>query len=514
MAKIIKHILIFVTGIAIWFFWWLIHPELLAYQEQYQMFQTTWSYFVEHLCVCGGISSYLGEFFTQFNLFPVVGAGFIALGMVIIMELFLHIPFRLRLSLGKTKIQFTLNNWVNVFVGIGFVLLQNWMMGDENLLPSYLVAVIIVVAFIWTVSNIKSWLARIVMIVVLGPVVYWMVVTTHYRIPHQVLSAPGFNEEKLEVFQYDMLVRNEKWDEIILKAEKKNPTHPLGIQALNLALAKKELLGDRMFTFHQIGTGGIFNAWKSNSVDCVISSEIAWHTGFINTAFRYSFDSQEAIPDKRKSARLMKRMAECCIVNGDYKAAKKYINKLSHTLFYKSWAKDAADYLGKENMIAQHPVWGEKILVRFKTDYLFNYPEINKMFVLLAIESNGRNKIAWDYFNAATLAKGDLQTFAGMSHYGSELFGETILPNHLQEAWALYWTSSHPTFEGCPVPINPSIQQRITKFASLFTQNQGKFNGFEKSFSDTYWVYFLKKQQSEAAKQQNVDATSSASAQY
>lgn len=477
------------------------------------MFQTTWSYFVEHLSEVGGLSVYIAEFLTQFNVYPAIGAAFIALEMFVIMELFLAIPFSIRLRFLKKKKNYTLSSWVNVFVAIGFVCLQNWMMGDENLLPSYNIAVIFFLSLVWLISRFKSWGFRLAVAYVYGMLVYGAAGITHYRIPHQVLSNPGFNDRKTEIFVYDQLVRNEKWNEIIQKAEKQNPTHPLGIQALNLALAKNGILCDRMFSFNQVGTEGLFNAWKYNSVDCIISSEIAWHTGLVNTSFRYSFDSQEAIPDKRKSARLMKRMAECCIVNGDYKTAKKYLNKLEHTLFYKSWAKDAMQYLGNEGMIDQHPVWGEKRLVRFKSDYLFNYPEIHKIFALLATESEGRNRIAWDYFNAATLLKGDLQTFVGMSHYSKELFGETILPNHEQEAWAFFWTSSHPTFEGCPVPINPSIQSRIKQFADMFMQQKGKFTGFEISYSDTYWVYFLKKQQSQT-NAQNTDAVSSASAQY
>ena len=210
----------------------------------------------------------------------------------------------------------------------------------------------------------------------------------------------------------------------------------------------------------------------------------------------------------------MKRMSECCIVNGDYKVARKYINKLSHTLFYKTWAKEAERCLGNDNLVAKHPIWGEKRIVRFKKDYLFSYPEIEKIFAFLATESNGRNKIAWDYFNAAALLKGDLQTFAGMSHYSQKMFGQNILPNHQPEAWALFWTSNHKTFEGIPIPINPSISQRISQFAKQFTQHNGRFDGFEKPFNDTYWVYFLKKQQAGAKKQQNVDAASSASAHY
>ena len=491
--------------IAVTLFWWLGHVEILYYQEQYQMFQTTGEYLADHLAVAGGVSVYVSEFLTQFNLYPFVGALFIAIELTAIAFCVVQLCSAHR---GNVVLRAC-----GLVVGAAAVWLLCWMMGDENLLPSFPVAVLIALIGLNIILVPESKKVRSLVAVVVLPLIYWCCATSHYRIPHRFLSAPGFIEEKTEVLLYDKMVRQEEWTEIIKAAEKKSPTHPLGVQALNLALAQKRWLGDRMFAFKQIGTEGLLSPWRNNCVDCVISSEVAWHVGLVNTAFRYSFDSQEAIPDKRKSARLTKRMAECCIVNGDYRAAHKYLNRLSHTLLYSKWAARAEKLLGDDNKVAMHPVWGEKRNLRFKTDYLFNYPEQEKMYALLATESNGRNTMAWDYFNAAVLLKGDLPTFAGMSHYSQEMFHQTMLPRHQQEAWALYWTSTHPTLDGIPVAIATDIQQRIQAFAQQFMKSKGRFDGFEKPYDDTYWVYFLKKQQAMAqAPMQTVDGTTSATA--
>ncbi|MDO4196124.1 MAG: DUF6057 family protein, partial [Prevotellaceae bacterium] len=157
---------------------------------------------------------------------------------------------------------------------------------------------------------------------------------------------------------------------------------------------------------------------------------------------------------------------------------------------------------GASDKVAMHPIWGVKRSLRPKQEYFFYYPELPKMFALLATESGGKNQIAWDYFNAAALLKGDLQTVVGMSHYSQEMFGKTVLPRHHQEAWAFYWTSANPTFEGIPVVITTEIQQRITTFAQQFMQSKGQFTGFEQAYNDTYWVYFLKMQQKASQKQE------------
>lgn len=479
--------------VAVTLFWWLWHPEVLNYQEQYQMFQTTPSYLLSHISVPGGISVYVAEFLTQFNLYPFVGSLFIALLMTAVMFLVCHLVGNF--CKGNIK-------YLAIIIGVASVTLLCWMMGDENLLPSFLVAVVFLLAGINIILVPKKNVMRGAAAIVIIPLIFWICADSHYRIPHRFLSTPGFNQERTEVLQYDMLVRQGEWTNIIKKAEEKNPSHPLAIQALNLALAKKQWLGDRMFEFKQIGVEGLIYPWRNNSVENVISSEVAWHVGFVNSAFRYSFDSQEAIPDKRRSARLTKRMAECSIVNGDYEIARKYLHQLKHTLMYSMWADRAEKYLDNDNKVAMHPVWGEKRILRPKQEYFFYYPELPKLFALLATESNGRNQIAWDYFNAAVLLKGDLPTFAGMSHFSQEMFKRSILPRHQQEAWAFFWTSSHPTFEGIPVIVTQEVQQRITSFANQFMQSKGQFTGFEKEYNDTYWLYFLKMQQNASQKQE------------
>lgn len=484
-------------------FWWLWHCEVLNYHEQFQMFQVTGPYLLSHLSVAGGMSAYIAEFVTQFNLYPFVGALFIALQMVTVLLLVDKLVCRIS--------QAAVVKYVGLLASIASVVLLCWMMGDENLLPSFLVTVVLVLTGLNMIFVFKQKIVRAIVAVILIPLLYWACADSHYRIPHHFLSSPGFNAEKTEVLQYDMLVRQGEWAKIIKKAETHNPTHPLSIQSLNLALAKKQWLGDRMFEFKQIGMEGIMYPWRNNSFDDIISSEVAWEVGFVNTAFRLSFDSQEAIPDKRRSARLTKRMAECCIVNGDYQIARKYLTYLKRTMMYSKWAERTEKVLGDDKKVSAHPIWGVKRSFRPKQEYFFYYPELPKLFALLATESEGRNQIAWDYFNAAVLLNGDLQTFVGMSHFSQEMFGKSILPRHQQEAWAFFWTSGHQSFDGIPVAIATDIQQRIATFANLFMQNKGQFTGFEKDYKDTYWVYFLKKQQM-SAQSQHLDGMTSASA--
>jgi hypothetical protein len=59
-------------------FWGFYYPNHLVQKEQMQLFMTDWAYFIRHLSVQGGLATYLGEFFTQFFLFPMAGAGIVS----------------------------------------------------------------------------------------------------------------------------------------------------------------------------------------------------------------------------------------------------------------------------------------------------------------------------------------------------------------------------------------------------------------------------------------------------
>ena len=124
----------------------------------------------------------------------------------------------------------------------------------------------------------------------------------------------------------------------------------------------------------------------------------------INEALRYAFDSQESLVNNRKSGRWMSRMAQCQILNGRYDVAEKYLDILSHSLFYRKWAEDQRQYLRNDEAIASDPIYAYLRSVRFRSDFLFYYPEMPKMLARLYFENKNNVMAAW-YCNAWTLLK-------------------------------------------------------------------------------------------------------------
>ena len=160
------------------------------------------------------------------------------------------------------------------------------------------------------------------------------------------------------------------------------------------------------------------------------SAEAFWRLGMVNSAQRYVFDTQESILNGRKSGRCTKRIAECMIVNGHYKAAAKQLNLLKKSLFYRSWAEDVEL---NDEWVQAHPVYGKLRKLRYKDNFLYSYEEIDKMFGLLFM-NNQQNKMALDYFMAQMLLTGNVQGFQQYMGMVQQYGGYRMMPLGYQDA--------------------------------------------------------------------------------
>ncbi len=233
-----------------------------------------------------------------------------------------------------------------------------------------------------------------------------------------VIGCPdlGFDAKKYELMEYDYLVRIKDWRGIIAKAEKQTPDLPMSVSATNLALAMTNQLGERAFDFYQRGSEGLLPPFERNFSTTQLTGEIYFYLGLINTAQRFAFEAMEAIPDYNKSARMIKRLAETNLINGEYKVARKYLQMLDKTIFYRPWAQQALSMLGNESQIDAHPLYGTLRQFRLNEDFLFSEEELDKICGQLFMH-NQKNQMATQYLVMAPLLDGDAQRFINYVSY-------------------------------------------------------------------------------------------------
>lgn len=213
----------------------------------------------------------------------------------------------------------------------------------------------------------------------------------------------SYQKDVVELIAYENLVRNEDWDGILKRAQKYQPNSEIGSVSVNLSLIMSGR-GKEMLKFKQFGTRGLIQPRVRDFISNSASCEVFWRLGMINESLRYAFDTQESLVNNRKSGRWMSRMAECQMLNRRYDVAEKYLDILSHSLFYRKWANDQRQYLRDESAIMSNNVYAYLKTVRYKEDFLFYYPEMDKMLAKLYFENNNNVLAAW-YYQAWTALK-------------------------------------------------------------------------------------------------------------
>lgn len=260
------------------------------------------------------------------------------------------------------------------------------------------------------------------------------------------------------------------------------------VSVLNLALCEKGVIGNRLFEFYQNGGQGLIPKFERDFTTPLSTAEIFLRLGMVNTCQRYIFEAQEAIPNYRKSGRMIKRLAETNIINGDYEVARKYLELLQNSLFYKSFADDALTYLNNEDKINNHKFWGEIRKIRYTDDFLFSEAEPDQMFGLLLMK-NASNRMACDYLISYVLLEKDLQKFLNYYRLCGEA-GYKILPLYYQQALIFgYFNSHNNSLSGMTDLVSQSVVNQFKNFVNIYSRNLQSIKSSD--LKNSYYAYLL-----------------------
>ena len=446
--------------IGMFLFWYVLYPHAMSYQEQYQLFLWTGDYFIEKISLPGGFADWAGEFIVQFYYVEWLGAMLLAMVFVALQRLtaILLPKAWCLLSLLPVAVMWWLMGDINVLLSLPMAVILaltlacirlpktlSWI--DFLILPAsywiigpvvWLYLIIRVIQIGWKQLWSAGWLVAVQLMVYAWLLPQWplqqaMTGLTYYRIPLQHPQWSGYDKDMYELIRMDYLVRNERWDEIVKRAQEYQVRTPFWCNCVNLALSQKRLLADRMFDFYQSGEDALIMPRTRDLTSMLPSAEAFWRLGMVNSAQRYMFDTQESILNAKKSGRCTKRIAECMMVNKHYQIARKQIVLLKKSLFYSSWSEEAEALMADEAKMNGHPIYGRLRQLRYKEDFLYSYEEIDKMLGLLLM-NNTDNKMALDYFLAQMLLNGNVQGFQQYLGLAQQYGGYRQMPLGYQDA--------------------------------------------------------------------------------
>lgn len=301
---------------------------------------------------------------------------------------------------------------------------------------------------------------------------------------------PKYSDAKtLKLKKLDYFARTEQWDKTIEECKGKL-TNFLYMCHLNMALANKGELSDKMFNFDQRGPQGLLVQWnKSENISCMLS-DIYFTMGATASSQEMAFEGYVSAMEDG-NPRMLKRLVQTNLIYGTYPVAEKYISILEKTYAYRDWAQSQRKYLYNDEVVESDPVLGTRRRM---------LPDRNSLAMIngltgdlaLFLEKGPANSAALQYLGAMYLLAKDLEGFKALveKYYGTEFL--PVLPVHFQEA-VIVMSEKEPDYWK-RFNVSETIVARFTDYKKqvLANRNNTVIAGLlNRSYGNTYWFYFM-----------------------
>lgn len=218
--------------------------------------------------------------------------------------------------------------------------------------------------------------------------------------------------ETAPLLKQDYYIRNEQWDKVIAAFD---PTIPSKRQmcGLNLALARKGELADRLLEFPQGGIETLMLRWDQSVFTAQLHSDLYDCMGIVSTAQKFAF---EAFVSSRPSGnpRMLKRLVETNIVMGAYAVAEKYICLLENTWHYRDWAASRRPFLYNDAAVEKDKSLGLKRRcwkAEAASNRLYRDP-VSSLTEL--VQACPQNRAGLQYLTSFLLLNKDIETYRAL----------------------------------------------------------------------------------------------------
>lgn len=305
------------------------------------------------------------------------------------------------------------------------------------------------------------------------------------------IGIPQYSDAKSATMkELDYYTRTRQWDKIIRKCEGPLSNY-LYLCMLNMALAEKGELADRAFAFDQRGLQGAIVPWNKTAIVSTLLSEIFFTIGDMALSQEMAFESYISTPSEG-NPRMLQRLVQTNLIYGAYPVAEKYLDLLSHTLYYKKWAEQHRKFLYNGDAVAQDSLLGRKQKNLLNVNLL---SQSGRFAVDLEymIDQNPSNPTPIHYLGVLCLLSKDLETFKILieKYYGTPVL--PTLPVSFQEA-VITLSEKNPDYWK-RFQLSESILMRFMEFKKQVLTHKNNPNALpgliKRSYGDTYWFYFM-----------------------
>lgn len=297
-------------------------------------------------------------------------------------------------------------------------------------------------------------------------------------------------EPSQRIVKYDYMVRKHDWEGVQRYAKRVKPQYPAEVVSLNLALGMRGELADRMFEYPQYGVKGLLPSYTKDLNNAMVSGELYYQLGLINTAQRLAFETQESIANNLKSGRLTMRLMETNMINGQYEVARRYGRLLQKTFAYREKASRLMALMEDENALNRHAEYGRMRRYRLEEDFYYTETAADQMLGLLFIH-NRDNVLAFVYLMAYELENKNIAKFIEYYPLTKYIDGYGRIPRSYQEMIAYWWRQGHEDYNGVPWPLDQQVMREMEEFIRTYSVNKDSKSLKEGRLGNTLWNFLF-----------------------
>ncbi len=294
-------------------------------------------------------------------------------------------------------------------------------------------------------------------------------------------------QEKLKA-EIKLSASQGKWDDVLLKYPQVESYDRMVNFQFNRAIAHSGQMLEQLFNYPQVlGTQGLFLDRPFTSEVALPNSDLYFDLGNIDESQRFAFESQTLMA---YSPLVLKRLILNSLILEDYEAAKTFSNVLSENPVENDWLKKYENILENPEKATDNKLVAEKRNIFARQGGLFFTPR-DKMLILL--NANSHNKMAFEYLIAFDLMEHDLASFSDdMKFYNDQ--GYKKLPKTIEEAVVLFLSQRPDNQFLRSFHVSPETVNRFREFVKAMNSAKGnkeKAKIQTAGFSNTYWYYVL-----------------------
>ena len=280
------------------------------------------------------------------------------------------------------------------------------------------------------------------------------------------------------------------WNEILEIAYKTKSPNRAIIMYRNIALHRKNILCDRMF-FYPYGYETPKSTGKEITTTKTCAVTAFYHYGLLNYSYRWAM---ELIVQYGMNADYLQYMTKIALINNEPELARKYLNVLNNTMFYKDWAKKYGRYIDNKKLFEIDPEYQEiSDLLHYENNWQENSGNVELCILTHYAELTSGTQSMLELAMSSILILKLTPVF--WEKFDLYIQINNRIPLHIQETALLYSATENVNLSH--VSFDNEVMGRFNQFVTLTNQHNGgvqneKTQGLAKTYhGNTFWYYYF-----------------------